>query len=159
MQSMVIYDSRFGNTERIAQRIAERLQAGGPVRLIKAADASTLDALDVELLVVGGPTEGHGISPTLRSFLTQAPHGTLWGVAAAAFDTRLSWPTLLSGSAARRIAKALETMGAHLVATPESFIVDGARESTLREGELERAGAWAAKIVADLESAKEPVSG
>jgi flavodoxin len=158
MQSMVIYDSRFGNTERIAQGIAERLQAGGPVRLLKAADASALDVQGVELLIVGGPTEGHGISPTLRSFLMTLSSGALWGVATTSFDTRLSWPKLLSGSAARRIAKTLQTKGARLVARPESFIVDGARESMLRASELERAGAWAAKIVADLESAKEPVS-
>lgn len=158
MQSLVIYDSRFGNTERIAQGIAERLKGSGPVRLLKAADAPTLDVHGIELLVVGGPTEGHGISPTLRSLLSTVSSGALWGVAAASFDTRLSWPTVLSGSAARRIAKILQTKGAHLVAPPESFIVDAARESSLRAGEFERAGAWAAKIVAALETAKAPVS-
>lgn len=159
MKSTVVYESRYGNTERIAQAVAERLRAAGPVRLLEATDGSTLDIEDGDLLVVGRPTEGHGVSPALRSLLAQVPAGALWGVAAAAFDTRLSWPEVLSGSAARSIAKTLEVKGARLIAPPESFMVTGAGESTLREGELERAGAWAAKIAAaDLTPAKALVS-
>lgn len=159
MQALVVYDSRFGNTERIAQRIAERLQASGLVRLLKVTEVTMLNVEGIDLLVVGGPTEGHGISPALRLLLTKGLYGSLRGVAAASFDTRLAWPLVLSGSAAQRIAKTVQAKGAHLVAPPESFIVDGAKESTLKAGELERAGAWAEKILVDLAAAKEPVSG
>src|SRR5579884_2519829 len=150
MKTIVVYESRFGNTERIARAIAAGLEAAGPVSLVRATDGSTLDVDGVDLLVVGGPTEGHGVSPTFRAWLAQLPPNALNGVAAASFDTRLRWPAFLSGSAARGIAKTLQKKGARLVAPPESFLVDSARESALLEGESERASGWAAKIAADL---------
>ena len=63
---------------------------------------------------------------------------------AAAFDTRVHWPRLLSGAAADGIAQRLRTMGARLVAPPESFIVSIKPE--LLPGELQRARAWGASL-------------
>jgi flavodoxin len=36
MNTLVVYDSKFGNTERVARAIAERLQRHGAVELITA---------------------------------------------------------------------------------------------------------------------------
>jgi flavodoxin len=101
MNVIVVYESRYGNTGRVARDIAARLAAAGPVRLVEASDDTAFDVKAADLLVVGGPTEGHGVSPTLRKRLEDLPPDALAGVAAAAFDTRLTWPAFLSGSAAR----------------------------------------------------------
>ena len=141
MNALVVYDTKFGNTERIAQAIATALQARGTVELQPFDGVQAIPA-GIDLLVVGGPTHGHGVDPALKAFLDALPAGAVDGVAAAAFDTRFHWPELLSGSAARGIAKRLEQKGAHLVAKPESFFVEHS-EGPLAEGEVLRAGSWA----------------
>jgi len=136
MGIQVLYDSKFGNTERVAQAIADAL----PEAHVERLGDETLVEPGVDLLVVGGPTQGHGTSPAMTEFLGRLP--SLEGVAVAAFDTRLTWPRLLSGAASDRIAKALAKRGGHLIASPESFLVSGG-EGPLLEGELDRATAWA----------------
>jgi hypothetical protein len=73
--------------------------------------------------------------------------GSVSGVTAAAFDTRLRWPRWLSGSAAGDIAERLVALGAHVLEPAASFIVTMKPE--LAPGELERAAAWA-KALPDL---------
>jgi flavodoxin len=146
MNSTVVYESRYGNTARIARAIATRLEMAGPARFVEAADATAFAVAGVDLLVVGGPTEGHGVTPTLRGRLEQLPDDALKGVAAAAFDTRLNWPAFLTGSAAKGIARMLEEKGARLIAPPEGFVVKGMKEAHLLGGEVERAEAWAGTL-------------
>jgi len=153
VKSVVVYESRYGNTARVAHAISTRLSATGTVQLIEANDPGAFDQQDVDLLIVGGPTEGHGMSRTMRERLAQVPASALTGVVAAAFDTRLDWPAFLAGSAAQRIADALSKKGATLVATPESFLGTGTKEFRLHDGELERAGDWAATIAAKVGTA------
>jgi flavodoxin len=150
VNTRVVYESRYGNTLRIARAIAARLEAAGPVRVVDAADPGAFALDGADLIVVGGPTEGHGVSQTLRERLAAVPSDGLTGIMAAPFDTRLDWPAFLAGSAAKGIAEALRQKGARLVATPESFLGSGMKEFRLRDGESERAGEWAGTIAADI---------
>jgi hypothetical protein len=78
----------------------------------------------------------------LREWLTslQAPAG----VAAAAFDTRISKPRL-PGSAARAAEKRLRRLGLRMVAPAASFYVEGT-SGPLLEGEQERARRWGQSV-------------
>jgi flavodoxin len=127
MQAVVVYDSKFGNTERLARVIAEQLGVGEPVPVVAAGAASERDLAGIDLLAVGGPTQGHGISPALRAFLDRIPPEMVRDVPVVTFDTRLSWPIR---NRRRRPAEELRLVkkGAHLVMPPESFVV------TLRYG-------------------------
>jgi flavodoxin len=154
MQAVVVYDSKFGNTERLARAIAEQLGVGEPVPVVAAGAASERDLAGIDLLAVGGPTQGHGISPALRAFLDRIPPEMVRDVPVVTFDTRLSWPKFLSGSAAAAIAKRLVKKGARLVMPPESFVVT-ASEGPLADEELERAGSWATGVRAKIGGAKE----
>jgi flavodoxin len=145
MKAVVIYDSKFGNTEHIARAIAEKLGAGDPVAVVAASAASKYDLSEIDLLVVGGPTQGHGLSPALRDFLDRLPSETVRDVPSATFDTRLTWPRFLAGSAAGVAAKRLAQKGARLLVPAESFLVQGS-EGPLVRGELERARAWADQV-------------
>ena len=51
----------------------------------------------------------------MKAFLDRLPAGSLEGVMAAAFDTRIDWPKLLSGAASKGIAQRLEAKGARLI--------------------------------------------
>lgn len=149
MNVLVVYHSQFGNTERVARAIAAHLEALGTVRVESVHDSTSLDLSGVDLLVIGGPTQGHGASQALRAWVDGVPEAALRGMAIATFDTRLRWPLFLSGSAARSIAKLLERNGAHLVVPPESFLVVGS-EGPLADGEIERAGDWAKALAASV---------
>ena len=148
MNVLLVYDSRSGNTERIARAIASRLEKLGPVQVLASGDPSGIKLRGVEFLVVGGPTHAHGISHPMRVWLDDLPDAALEGFAAAAFDTRFRIPAFLSGSAARGIAKTLRRKGARLVAAPESFFVAGG-EGPLQPGEIDRASAWAETIATE----------
>ena len=142
MNALIIYDSLFGMTRKIAQVLAGNLSAFSPARLVLVREASLDELQEVRLLLIGSPT--HEYRPTLatQTFLEQIPREMLRGVIAAAFDTRYRVSCWSSGSAAWSIAQSLQDAGAVLALPPESFFVS-AIESPLEEGEIERAAQWA----------------
>jgi flavodoxin len=148
VKSLVVYSTRTGNTRRTAEAIAEGLRAGGSVDVRSVTDDLAPLPDDVDILVVGGPTEGHGMTPPIASFLDGLPDGACAGRAAVAFDTRLQWPRWLSGSAADGIRQRLERAGAARPVPTESFAVTMKPE--LVSGELDRARAWGAALAAGL---------
>lgn len=157
MRTRVVYDTTFGNTERIARAIAEKLEEAGPAELVAATGEAAFQVDGVDLLVVGGPTQAHRASPTLRALLKAVPSEALRAVPAAAFDTRVRGAKFLTGSAAVGIAKQLDKKGARLLLPPESFLVTGT-EGPLVEGEIDRARAWASRILDQVKaSVREPV--
>jgi len=148
MKTVVIYATRSGNTKRVAEHIAAALRERGTVELYEAA-AAPADVHDFDLVVIGGPTEAHGMTPQIKDYLARLVEGSVRGHVAAAFDTRLAWPRALSGSAAEGIATDLRAKGALVSTTPESFIVS--RKPELKQGELERAGHWARGLAQSIE--------
>jgi flavodoxin I len=65
----------------------------------------------------------------------------------AGFDTRMTSKLItLFGTAAPKIAKALEKKGGTLVGPAAGFYVTGG-EGPLKDGEIERAAAWAKGLV------------
>jgi flavodoxin len=148
MRSIVYYASHSGNTERAAAVIADALRAHGPVEVAHVSNGPAAITDEVDLVVVGGPTEGHGMVPEMVEFLDSIPDHALEGRAAAAFDTRLNWPRWASGSAAAGIRQRLELAGARVPVASESFIVSMKPEISSRE--LERAAAWASNLVSQL---------
>ena len=141
MRALVVYDSTYGNTERIAQAISEAIAA----QLLRVGGASPSDLKGFDLVIVGSPTHGGRPTPEIQGLLKAS--SALEGVKAAAFDTRhVSKWTLLFGYAAPRIARSLKSNGAALLAPPEGFFVLGT-QGPLKEGELERAAGWAKGLV------------
>jgi flavodoxin len=144
MKTVIYCATRSGNTRAVADAIADGLRPLGSVD-VHALDGGRPDVpSDADLVLVGGPTEGHRATPAVLDFLEALPADALVGRAAAAFDTRVDWPRWLSGSAASDIAKKLNAHGARVVAEPESFIVSMKPE--LLPGELDRALAWGAAL-------------
>jgi len=144
MNTLVIYDSLYGNTEKIARAIGDALS--GEVKVLRVGDVDVSELKGLDLLFVGSPTHGGRPSPATRELLDQIQPPALQGIKGAAFDTRLTtrWAAIL-GFAAGRIAKSLKKKGGTLVGSPEAFYVEGS-EGPLRERELERAAAWAKGI-------------
>jgi flavodoxin len=148
MKSLVYYATHSGNTERIASAIADALRTHGTVVIRDVSHGWDALTDDVDLVMVGGPTEGHGMIPEIVEFLDALPDRALAGRAAASFDTRLNWPRWASGSAAAGIRQRLELAGARAPVASESFIVS--MQPALQPGEPERAAAWASGLVSQL---------
>lgn len=150
MKSVVIYASRSGNTRKVAEAIAEGLRAHGAVDVHAVGEAHAVFPQGIDLVVVGGPTEAHGVTPPIAQFFDRLMSGSLAGRYAAGFDTRLRWPLWLAGSAGARIADRLRQAGAQVVVPQESFFVT--RKPDLEDGELGRARAWGAALAAAVEA-------
>jgi hypothetical protein len=124
------------------------------------------------LLIVGGPTHVHGMSrastrqdavkrarkpgaelmleaeadgPGLREWFESLGPAS---VAAAAFDTRMRGPAVLTGRASVAIGRQLRRHGFSVIAKPRSFLVTGADQ--LWSGEEEHAREWGASLATAL---------
>ncbi len=153
MNTLVLYESQYGNTRKLAELIGKELEANGPVRVANFNDYSPSFLEGVDLLVVGAPTQAHGTPRPMKDFLSSLeskPHG----IPAAAFDTKLHGAEWLTGAASHGIATKLSKAGFKPIVEPESFIVTSAKPPELASGEEERAKAWAGRLAGALKLAK-----
>lgn len=151
MKTLVIYDSMFGNTEKVAQAIGGALGA----RVIRVGEVKPEQLTGLETLIVGSPTQKFQPLEPIKAFLKAIPNGALKGVQVAAFDTRadvaevnsriLTVFVKLFGYAAEPIARQLVKKGGTQALPPAGFFITG-KEGPLKAGELERAAAWAQQL-------------
>lgn len=87
MKALVIYDSFFGNTEKVAQTVAEVLRSRAEVSLVRVGDIRPEQVQNADLIVIGSPTRGFRPTKPVAAWLDSI---TIQGVKSAAFDTRLS---------------------------------------------------------------------
>jgi Flavodoxin len=167
VRALVVYESMFGNTEAVAQAIAEGIRTRLEVELDEVGHAPARLPQDVGLLVVGGPTHAHGMTKPqsradagrragdrvisrgigMREWLSELEPPSR-PIPAAVFDTRIKGPSLIWGSAAKA-ATGLLARSFDLIRGPESFLVDGPTgpvHDRLLPAELDRARAWGAAI-------------
>jgi flavodoxin len=151
MMNLVMYDSAYGNTGKVAQAIADAL--GVTPKLMSTVTHEELQAAD--LIIIGSPTQGGNPTQAMMTWLKQLPKGILANKQVAAFDTRfeinghgfwLKFVMKIIGFAAAKIAIQLRAKGGVLIAPPEGFIVND-KEGPLRQGEPTRAAAWARRLL------------
>ena len=141
MKALVIYDSLYGNTEKIAKAIGGAISS--EVKVLPVGQANPAELKSLDLLIVGSPTQGGRATKPIQAFLDKIPGTDLKGINVAAFDTRYAskWVRIFN-YAAGRIADNLKDKGGNLVTPPEGFFVTG-KEGPLKGEELERAAGWA----------------
>lgn len=155
MKTLVIYDSVFGNTEKVGQAMGAALEAHGEVTVRRVGEVQPEDLTGLDALIVGSPTRAFSPTPDTKTWLKSLTRGSLQSVKVAAFDTRMDTDKVDSGVlnvmvkvfgyAAKPIADRLTKKGGVLTMEPEGFFVEGT-EGPLTDGELERAAAWAQRI-------------
>jgi hypothetical protein len=165
MKALVIYESMYGNTRRVAEAIAEGLRESVDAELMPVGDVRDVHVAASDLVVVGGPTHAWGMTrrrtreasaqppkkgeaPTVHpSVLPTGIREWLRHVSApadrraAAFDTRLAKPAWLTGSAMKGIDRGLLAAGFAIFSRPQSFTVTGS-VGPMSDGEIERARQW-----------------
>jgi flavodoxin len=171
MKTLIVYESMFGNTRRIAEALAQALDAAGVEATVTPAASAPTDVSGFDLVIVGAPTHAHSLPrPSSREqaanwaadpakHLVLEEHATGAGVREwtkslelstnpprfAAFSTRADIPRLFAGDATVAIAKQLERLGAE-VDPRMDFLMDP--EDGLVDGELDRARDWAEQFAA-----------
>jgi flavodoxin len=136
MKALVVYDSNYGNTKKIAGAIAKELET----KAVSVSELGRNELNDIELLIVGSPVNGWRPTEKISKFLSSLYKDQLNGVKVAAFDTRVK--LFIHGDAAKKISKGLERAGGKNVTTSQEFIVKGT-EGPLLDGETDKAINWA----------------
>ena len=159
MKGIVLFDSVYGNTEKVARAIGEVLAQAGDVQVLPVTELKSEHLTGLDLLVVGSPTQAFGPIQGTKEFLKRLTGKQLHGGKVAAFDTRMDVKevnniilTIMAGMfgyAAEKISKGLKSAGGVEAIAPAGFFVTG-NEGPLADGELERAADWAREIVKSL---------
>ncbi|MCY7325960.1 MAG: flavodoxin domain-containing protein [Microbacteriaceae bacterium] len=168
MKTVIVYESMFGNTRRIAGAIAEGMGPEASVEVV-GVNSERMDAIgDADLVIIGAPTHAHSLSTSssreeaeewaadpernlqldpqahgrgVREWLdSQPPLPRLY----AAFDTRADMIRLFTGAASTPIARVLGRRRMEAVVPAESFAVSMHNE--LARGEQDRAREWGQRI-------------
>lgn len=153
MNILIVYDSLYGNTEKIAMAVKYGLE-GHKVEMVRVNEMRLEKLNQNDLLIVGSPTHGGNASEKTKQFFRYLPAIILQNKKAAVFDTSIDpqssgcfvrFILRIFGFAARRMTATLRSKGIEVLAA-ESFFVLG-KEGPLREGELDRAEQWASGLI------------
>jgi flavodoxin len=153
MKALVIYDSLYGNTEKIAQAIAKSI--GEEAKAVGVGEVKVADIDKYPFVIIGSPTQGGRHTVAMKTFLDNLPADALAGKRLAAFDTRMKGFVKIFGYAAPRIEAALRAKGGNTTAQPQGFLVKGGK-GPLADGELERAATWAKAVIAGVPTSQMP---
>lgn len=148
MKILVVYDSYFGNTERIALAIKDSIPENKHVLVKKISEFNTNDLEGVEVIIVGSPTRAFRPTEAIANFLKKIDVSKYKWIA---FDTGVNTEQVKSkvlnvmvklfGYAAPNMAKIIKKARGVMLADPETFYVIG-NEGPLVAGEIDRFHKW-----------------
>jgi menaquinone-dependent protoporphyrinogen IX oxidase len=160
MKGIVVYDTSYGNTKKIAETIAETLKESGiEVDIFYVKDVKQLSGNDYDFLVLGSPTKFGTMSFAVKFFFGKVKSEEWMNKPFAAFDTenpenieraRLEnkeW------SAAEKIAEKLRDKKMSQLLPVLKALVLG-QKGPLIEGEIERTKEYARELAVKLKEVK-----
>ena len=152
MNALVVYFSKFGHTQVIAEAVAGTLADHADINTISCDQLTVSDLKNAELVVMGTPTHNMNLPKAVQPVFEELPKRILPGTPVATFDTSYKMSTILARfTAAKRLARKLHQLGGKRIIPAESFYVVG-REGPLYDGEIERTQKWANAILLKLSS-------
>jgi flavodoxin len=156
MKILILYDSYFGNTEKIAKTIYQSLQDKGDVEIHNVKDFKQEMLDNVNLLIVGSPTRAFRATESTTKMIKSIKDGSLNCTKVATFDTRmdieksnskiLAFMVNLFGYAAEPMLKQLTKKGGIPITEPIGFYVEDT-EGPLSKDEEQKAKEWTKKIL------------
>ena len=158
MKILNLYDSFFGNTEKIAEIINEELSKENDVDFKKIGSYSFSETDGYDLIVIGSPTRGFNCTKNILSFVKSLPDDSS-NISFVVYDTNIDITKanskLLSFFAGKfgysndTLNKILKKKKGKILAM-EKFYVTGS-EGPLANGEEERAKLFSSEILKIME--------
>jgi flavodoxin len=133
-RTVVIYDTKFGNTEKVAGALRCGLETDGvKVDCVKVDEVDVDKLVEYDFIAIGGPTHMAGMSKLMKAFLEELKTIDISGKKGFCFDTRVHshLNRFDLNSAAKRIEKKMKKMKVKMIKPRKSVLVEG------REGPLE----------------------
>jgi len=90
MERLIVFDSIFGNTEKIARRIGKALGSRASTATLHVREVRAEHLEGLKLLLVGSPTRAFRATRAIVGFVGSVAPGALHGVGVAAFDPKIS---------------------------------------------------------------------
>jgi menaquinone-dependent protoporphyrinogen IX oxidase len=155
MKGIVVYDTSYGNTKKIAETIAETLKESEiEVDLFDVKNVKKLSAKDYNFLVLGSPTRFGTMSFAIRGFLGKVKSEEWMNKPFTAFDTEnLENIEKKEGSAAEKIADKLKDKRMNQLLPVLKAAVEG-QKGPLKKGEIQRAKDYARELSIKLKEEK-----
>ncbi|TFG69631.1 MAG: hypothetical protein E4H25_04435 [Methanomassiliicoccus sp.] len=148
MKALVVYDTKYGMTEKIALAISSGMKGAGITDLAvkKAGDATEEDFGSSDAWIVGAPTHMTGLTKPTKKALKTAMKAGASGKRCTAFDTRFR---SADKGAVDKIKRTFQEAGIKVIVEPEWFIVTGMK-GPLADGEEAKAATFGQKIAVEL---------
>ena len=151
MKGIVVYDTSYGNTKKIAETIAETLKKSGiKIDLFYVKDVKKLSVKDYDFLVLGSPTKFGTMSFAIRFFLGKVKSEEWMNRPFTSFDTEN--PENMEKkeySAAEKIAEKLRDKKMNQLLPVLKTAVLG-QKGPLKEGEIDRTKDYARELASKL---------
>lgn len=156
MNIYIIYDSFFGNTEKISRIISDHLSENHKVKIFKAEEIETRDLKDVDLLIIGSPTRAFEPTKSIITFIKKFKIGDLKKIKIALFDTRLDIKAVNNrlltflvkyrGYACTTMERLFLKKEANIIGEPRGFFVLES-EGSIEDGEDDRVRLWVNTLI------------
>ncbi|MFX1364784.1 MAG: flavodoxin family protein [Promethearchaeota archaeon] len=121
-RALIVYDSIYGNTKKVAMSLSRGLEAGGihvDCYFIQDLDLASID--NYSIIGIGSPTHFRGSSKRIKIFLKKLPYYKIEKMQAFVFETKADFK--LAGSSAKRIIKYLKMRRIEIIYPPITGIV------------------------------------
>lgn len=158
MKVIVVYDTSYGNTKKIAETITDTLKDSKiEVDLFYVKDVKKLNSKDYDFLIIGSPTRMGTMSFAIKSFLGRVNSEEWMNKSFVAFDTEnpenieQSRVQNKEWSAVEKIAKKLkEKKMNQLLPVLKAHVVG--QKGPLVEGEIDRTKVYARDTLTKLKA-------
>ncbi|MFX0079700.1 MAG: flavodoxin family protein [Candidatus Hermodarchaeota archaeon] len=161
MKVLVAYDTKYGNTQRVAELIAEGLKAAGAVAVVENMKKVNFDeAESFGAILMGSPNHMGRPTRTFKKFVDKLQKANLKDISLAAFDTYVGQKdeqeVIQPGGG--EFQKALRRMEDHLkdklphlkLITPGLSIAVGGMKGPIVEANLPKCNEFGQKIASQL---------
>lgn len=156
MKGIVVYDTSYGNTKKVAETITETLKESGiEADLFDVKDVKKLSGKDYNFLVLGSPTKFGTMSFSIRGFLGKVKSEEWMNKPFAAFDTE-NPENIEKARAEKKEWSAGEKIASKLMEKKMNQVVPVLKalvhemKGPLLEGEIERIKEYSKGLVAKL---------
>ena len=142
-KAIVVYDTKYGNTKKVAEDIASGIEGEGiEVSLKEIKDTSSNEIVQYDLFVIGAPTQMGSAKKDTKKFLKKLKGTDLSTVKFAAFDTRLK---SASKGATMKIENMLTELGASKLTDSLAISVGGIK-GPLEDSAEEKSKAFGSEL-------------